>query len=290
MADKATLKAMVQSFYDAQKIRIETGNRLVANVRVRLGQSPGAQTKDMPDESQDLIKTLVRDYRRIADALTTVTNREKVKLIEQHPGVLADVFEFDLAAHYVRLLTNEEELGKSIARLVTQFPVWEGFLAGVKGCGPAMAAVIISTLDPHNARHVSSFWKYAGLDVAEDGRGRSRRAEHLVDVIYVNKDGKEDSRKSITFNPFLKTKLVGVLGASFLRVGSPYRSEYDGYKHRLESDPARADLTKGHRHNMAVRYMIKIFLKDLWVAWRRIEGLPVTPDYAEAKLGLKHGA
>jgi len=26
----------------------------------------------------------------------------------------------------------------------------------------------------------------------------------------------------------------------------------------------------------------------LWVSWRMLEGLPVTPDYAEAKLGLKH--
>lgn len=41
--------------------------------------------------------------------------------------------------------------------------------------------------------------------------------------------------------------------------------------------------------NMAIRYMIKMFLKDLWVAWRTLEGLPVTPDYAEAKLGMKHG-
>lgn len=44
-----------------------------------------------------------------------------------------------------------------------------------------------------------------------------------------------------------------------------------------------------HRKNMAIRYMVKVFLKDLWVAWRTLEGLPVTPDYAEAKLGLKHG-
>jgi hypothetical protein len=34
--------------------------------------------------------------------------------------------------------------------------------------------------------------------------------------------------------------------------------------------------------------MIKRFLVDLYKAWRPLEGLPVAPEYSEAKLGLKH--
>ena len=45
-----------------------------------------------------------------------------------------------------------------------------------------MAGVLISEFDIHRARYPSSMWKYAGLDVARDGRGRSRKAEHLVEV------------------------------------------------------------------------------------------------------------
>jgi hypothetical protein len=41
---------------------------------------------------------------------------------------------------------------------------------------------------------------------------------------------------------------------------------------------------------MALRYMIKIFLIDLYNNWRRLEGLPVAPPYSEAKLGMvPHG-
>jgi hypothetical protein len=36
--------------------------------------------------------------------------------------------------------------------------------------------------------------------------------------------------------------------------------------------------------------MVKIFLVDLYTAWRTIEGLPVEPSYAEGKLGKKHAA
>jgi len=34
--------------------------------------------------------------------------------------------------------------------------------------------------------------------------------------------------------------------------------------------------TKAHIHMMAKRYAGKIFLEHLWIAWREIEGLPVT--------------
>jgi hypothetical protein len=46
--------------------------------------------------------------------------------------------------------------------------------------------------------------------------------------------------------------------------------------------------TKGHRHNMAIRYMVKEFLADLWTIWRTLEGLETKPRYAEAKLGIIH--
>jgi hypothetical protein len=44
----------------------------------------------------------------------------------------------------------------------------------------------------------------------------------------------------------------------------------------------------GHRHQAAMRYMVKQFLLDFWTAWRKAEGLPVVDSYAEGKLGLKH--
>ena len=40
---------------------------------------------------------------------------------------------------------------------------------------------------------------------------------------------------------------------------------------------------------MAKRYMIKRFLVDLYNFWRKQEGLPVATEYAEGKLGIKHG-
>jgi hypothetical protein len=174
------------------------------------------------------------------------------------------------------------------------------------GIGPTIAGVLIAWFDPHKARHISSFWKFAGLDVAEDGYGRSRRAEHLIERAYVNKDGEESTRQSITYDPFVKTKLMGVVASSFIRTGSPWRKLYDDYKHRLETDPHRVRVelaeykrrrkagedvrglwTPGHIDVAAKRYMVKQFLAALWVRWRTLEGLPVTQPYAVAKQGRR---
>ena len=128
------------------------------------------------------------------------------------------------------------------------------------------------------------------MDVAGDGRGRSRRAEHLIDREYTNKEGETAMRKSITFNPWIKSKLLGVMAGNLLRnKNEKYTKIYKDYKNRLENHPKYIDATKKHRHLMAIRYMVKQFLVDLHYNWRKIEGLPTSVPYAEAKLGLKHG-
>lgn len=129
----------------------------------------------------------------------------------------------------------------------------------------------------------------SGLYRLEENGGRSRRREHLVERDYTDKEGKPAKRMGITFNPFLKTKLY-VLATSFVKQRDGYREIYDGYKHRLENSPHHVEKSKGHRHNMAMRYMVKMFLKDFWEQWRQLEGLPTPGPYSEDKLGLVHGA
>ena len=71
-------------------------------------------------------------------------------------------------------------------------------------------------------------------------------------------------------------------------LNNPYRKVYDDYRNRLDNMPAHVDKSKGHKHNMAIRYMIKMFIIDLYTNWKAIEGLPAFPPYHEAKLGLNH--
>lgn len=285
---RAELRNLVRGYYDVQKIRIQIGNRIVANFYAKLGKKPSEKKDSIDNDAKQLLVQLMKEAKLITNAITDNSHKLEAYM-KKHEGIISSSVEFEFVSSYVELLKIESKLIRSINKMLKGFLVWEYFLRDVPGCGPLMAAVIISELDPRKARYVSSFWKYAGLDVAPDGKGRSRKKEHLTDVEYVDRDGNLATKKSITFNPFLKTKLLGVLGPSFIKCKSPYSDTFYDYRHRLENHPIYKDTTKIHRYNMAVRYMIKMFLGDLWCEWRELEGLPTKPSYAEAKLGMVHG-
>lgn len=284
----SNLKTIVRGAYDIQKNRIQTGNRLVANFKAKLGQAPNEKEDTIDADGQQLLANLRRSHKLLTEGVATFPRQATFKGDE----VISSYTELCLVANYLELEEQEKTHFRRLGHILKDYPIYNNFLAGTTGVGPAMAGVIISEIDITKAEYPSSIHKYAGLDVAKDGQGRSRRKEHLEDSEYVDADGVVQTKKGITFNPFLKTKLVGVLGSSFIKQSPDkckYRKVYDDYKHRLENMDAHKEKSKGHRHNMAVRYMIKIFLIDLYNEWRALEGLPVAPTYTEAKLGKVHG-
>jgi hypothetical protein len=283
----SNLKTIVRGAYDIQKNRIQTGNRLVGNFKAKLGQAPSEKEDTIDKEGQQLLLNLRRSHKLLTEGVASFPRQATFKGDE----VISDYTELCLVDNYLELEAQEKSHFSRLGNILKGYPIYTEFLEGVKGVGPAMAGVMLSEIDITKAEYPSSLHKYAGLDVATDGQGRSRRPEHLEDSEYKAKDGTIKTKKGITFNPFLKTKLTGVLGASFLKQSPDkcvYRKIYDDYKHRLEHMDAHKEKSKGHRHSMAIRYMIKMFLIDLYNAWRRLEGLPVAPTYSEAKLGKVH--
>jgi len=327
------LKLMVKGSYDLQALRMQAGLRLCANFRAKLMQMPGAALADgsedgseeseMSEEALKIVDRLKDSYKRLTDGIA------KNRTIPTEKGfhgdeLISDYTELMLVDQYIRLEQQETQQFGQLIHTLKKIPIYTEYLADVRGIGPALAAVLITYLDPAKARHVSSFWKYCGLDVGPDGAGRSRRAAHLVDREYINKNGEAATRLSTTYNPWLKMKLLGAMGPSFLRSNSPWRSSFDDYRHRINSDPSRekvtvgewkkvfasskkyvaagtlsqeqmdADMRKlwspGRIKNAALRYMVKMFLAELWVKWRTLENLEVTEPYYVAKLGMRpHG-
>lgn len=283
----SNIRTMVRGAYDIQKLRIQMGNRIVMNFKAKLGQTPSESEEEVDAQGKMILKNMRAQFKKITDGIKTFPRQATF----QGDEVISTFTELCLVSQYVDLEVAEDTHFNRLKSVLKEYPVYTEFLADVKGIGPALAGVIVSEIDITKCKYASSVWMYAGLDVASNGAGRSRKKEHLVEREYIDRDGNPATRVGITFNPFLKTKLIGVLGSSFLRAGeNPYRKVYDDYKHRIENMPAHIEKTKGHRHNMAIRYMVKRFLADLYVHWRTLEGLPVEKEYSEAKLGLKHSA
>jgi len=279
------LKIFVRGAYDLQKLRIQTGNRMCANFKAKLGQKPSEKEDTIDEKGKEILKQIRHSYKKITDKVKTFPRQATFK----GDQIISSFTELCLVAQYVSLESQEDSHFLRLGSMLNEYPIYTEYLKGVKGVGPAMAGVLISEIDIERCQYPSSLWKYAGLDVAEDGRGRSKKKEHLVSTKYVNKDGEDAIKLGITFNPWLKTKLIGVLASSFLKAGdNEFSQVYRDYKNRIENHPDHIEKTKGHRHNMAMRYMIKIFLLKFHMTWRAIAGLPVSTSYCEGKLGKVH--
>ena len=302
---EVNIKNLVSSFYDAQKLRIQMGNRLCQ-----------LATKDGEDDNS-VLETMATEYTLINDG-NRLTMRYLHKRINDLNGKLkciktcSDYFMYE---SYMNMTNVEDQLLQAITQEVKNHPLWNAFFKDVKGCGPIMAAVIISKVDIRKCGHVSSLWRYAGLDTVTvtdaDGTVHSvgRNRSCLVDGYYFDKNGAVQTKKSLGYNPELKSKLIGVLGSCMLKAGlrtakdengnpildangkkiqtasSPYVQCYLDYMNRLNQRSDTANINAAHKMSMGVRYMIKQFLRDLYVVWRDLEGLPISQPYEVEKLG-----
>lgn len=293
------IRNLIDGVYDMQKLRIATGNRVVAALRGIVEPKDNApkseeQRAKEQKEKDSVLKKILGEYKSITDAYIKVYKNHGsiVPAISSRGGeFIKTKVDYTLVEQYMKLKDAEAGLTKVVETEVQQHPMWAAFFENVKGCGPLMSAVCLAYLDPYKARHVSSFWRYCGLDVVWDEDKQQMRGNgkwHTEMRTYTNKAGEEAEKKSLTYNPFVKTKLVEVLVGSFLKAGDNHYSKiYRDWRNRC----AQKGDTPIQQHRRASRYCAKMFLRDMWVIWRELEGLPVSEPYEVAKLGHKpHGA
>ena len=158
----------------------------------------------------------------------------------------------------------EKRMAKYISNSIKDEDIWINFLKKVKGIGPILGANLINLIDIKEAKHISSLWKFAGLDVVNGAAPKRKRG-----VVS-------------TWNPLMRN-LCWKIGNSLVRSNSPYRKFFDERKeHEKVHHP---ELKKFHIDRRARRYMVKRFLSDLWLAWRKQENLPISQPYVVAQLG-----
>lgn len=220
----------------------------------------------------------------------------------------------------------ERDALKEITRIASQSVVYE-HLIGHRGVGPTIAGFLISEFDIHRSERPSQFWAFAGLHV-EDGKSpRPHKGEKLkwnkwlrAKCVFVlggallksnNAEYKAlydgyKNRKRTQLGECRACQGTGEATSPESRkkvkcwncVGDTITTKtvVDGktktskkLSHQFTPDRAPWGNSDAHRHQAAVRYMVKQFLADLWREWRTLEDLPVVPTYHEAKQGHIHG-
>lgn len=300
---------------DEKKIRDKILKKNKNLSEAELSELVAAEIKKAEDkDANNYINKIMGEYTRITDEIVvTIRNNPRASQIEKAImeanakdtplELIGDVYDYRMAEQYANLLKLEQEANDALFAEVKKHPLWDAFFNDIKGCGPLMAAVCISYFDVYNARHPSSFWKYAGLDTVfneETGLDEGRSRKHREEQTYVDSEGNIKTKVGLGYNPILKAKLCGVLGGCILKANvrtdknsgtkstTGYAKAYYDYKRRLDNREDTKNFSDLHKHRMANRYMVKQFIRDLWCVWRTLEGLEVTEPYEVAYLGRKH--
>jgi hypothetical protein len=192
-----------------------------------------------------------------------------------------------------------------LREVVATHPAWP-WLSSQKGVGHLLAARLLSRLDIMRAKTPSAFWAYCGLATIPGNAYRCARCN--LEVAYplgyklhephFTRSGLREcigrlelvtDAGSTRVAPRRSTlggrrsydsharKSCYLIGVSLLRCGSAYRTFYDAERERLSG--LRPGWTPKHSHLSALRKMEKVFLRDLWLAWRSALGMPLIASY-----------
>lgn len=269
------LRLLYQLFEEAQRSRVAHGERLRAIFQGRTVAGGEGRTED----ADTLLKKIARG--------STVGA----------PRVLERA--------YARAAGDEADAADTLGEVIEHHPAWP-WLASKKGVGHLLAARLLSRLDVSRARTPSAFWAYCGLatipgasylcprcrlEVAYPvgykihephfARSGARECAGRLELVADGDATRVAPRRSAlggrkSYDSHAR-KSCYLIGVSFLRCKSDYRTYYDSERARLAT--LRPGWTPKHTHLSALRRMEKVFLRDLWIAWRRALNMPVVPSY-----------
>lgn len=262
---KDKLKSGVRFFYDLQKLRIQSGNRT----------SAGVDTNPLDELDKKFLE-------KTSDGLEVL----------------------------------EKDALKEVLRLLKPIPIY-AWLKAQKGVGPTMAGVLVSEIDITKCNTASQLWAWCGLAVRDGKADRRVRGEKAKfdpwlksKVVKVLADCllRANSKPWRDFYDNYKTRkqnqLVDV--CTLCEGKGTVKQEVKPKPGQTKKDvkgngkvlkcancnatggPAPWGRSDAHRHQAALRYMVKIFLLELWKQWRALEGLEVRPSYAEEYLHRSH--
>lgn len=268
------LRLLYQLYEDAQRSRIAHGERLRALFQGRSYDGLASRAGD-PDT---LLKAVARGESLGA------------------PRVLEKA--------YWRASEDEHDVAAALRAEIESHPAWH-WISQQRGVGELLAARLLSRLDVERARTPSAFWAYCGLATIPGSAHRCPRCKLEISIPIGYKLGDThftragsrlcsghlelvpgDAARVAPRHSILggrdsydahARKSCYLIGISMLRCGSDYRSYYDAERQRLAVE--RPGWIAKRSHLAALRKMEKVFLRDLWVAWRRAVNLPVVRPY-----------
>ena len=215
-----------------------------------------------------------------------------IKAKDKIPNVLPEDTKAELQVMSDKRKKEAGKIEPLMVRCLKNVPVYQLFLKHIKGMGPVIASYLISSIDVNESIKPSQLIRYCGLGVSNGKADRPTKGEKLP------------------YNKNLKVKLWQFMSMGRMSSGGTPNNKYQqiwaDYKHGIRTGrgwvPDKKDPTKGHlvRADGEIKPMgwidatgrrkaTSVFLEDLYIVWRTLEGLDVWPAYHAKQLGHFHG-
>lgn len=200
------------------------------------------------------LRMLADDYQQVQKLRVAIGNRiDACRREADEEGITLTLWR----ERYGVLLDIEKGIIGEMRPEIELHPAWP-FLERVRGISHCLGGQLLGLIgDIEDFATISKLWRFAVGAPIEGKVEKPTRGEKLH------------------YSARLK-KTMYVIGTSFLKSNSPYRTIYNKAKEYYQ---ANRDWTKLRIHYASLRKMEKIFLAHLWLEWRKARGLPISKPY-----------
>lgn len=238
----AKLRELQAHRHACMKMTTRITNQRIALVKRFFGYDP-----TLPEKERNKIN--IKAAKFVKDVLASKKIVGQKKLAGLISAVL--VYQESYNPMKIRRLALEKER-KSLAE---SLPGVASFVKSRHGVGIDTLAVVIGECgDLADYPDYSKVWKRMGLAVI-NGESQRKRTDPALALLH----GYSPRRRSAMW----------VVGDALIRAGGPYKDIYD--KRKVYEQKTSPDLSVGHIHKRAHRYMEKKFLEHLWMLFNPLE-------------------
>lgn len=261
-------------------------------------------------DPREELKKLVLQHKAITKAATAIDNMSRHKTRRDTGEVMKcrlpeDVM-VDLQDTAKRNVARANKLKSSMLRELRKVPIyteWLRHVFGIGDTGSVIAAYLVAEIDITRCVKPSGLRRFCGMAVV-DGRlerptkgqknafSREMRTRlfQLFTVLWKARAIKTKDRPNGTSSKYIEiweNYRVGawqtgrVTDAGVDKKGNPCG--------KIVTTAGNTVSAAGFIHSTGWHKAADIFLNDLYVVWRTLEGLPVWPTYSEWVTGYKHG-
>ena len=265
---------------------------------------------EVEEERIAYLNYCIKTYAQVRDVVSSTKNRLQ-SLPGDHP------VQFDRILHREDkeegLLSIKGKLGRMIEKELENYDIWNYWLKGVPGIGPAIAGELImiyyhryipvckdcmTRLEKRDGTywcsHCEKSVKGEGnldylLDKSKDFPNISKWWAYMGRDIKDGamrkrvKGGKIENGENNWGNP--KRRIGWLIGESFNKQDPDHLYKKVLLDEKAKYERTQPDISKGWRHNKAKNNAVKLFLAHFWTVARTLDGKSVTEPYAMTIMG-----